>query len=284
VAHAALSRRGGHQPACASARLRVCATGRAPRHEWGPAHPVAGERQAAGAPEGSPPLVRCRGPRLCRARHRAPTTDRHRRGPGGKHAAWRHGRRHGLARERARRHSGHPVAQHDPGAPSAGASEHDPVLAALQAAATPHVAGARHDQAARPSGRSATRRDATHQATPAIAAAFPGATCDVGEPCNAAAQRTVRVHAQQVSTACTACTRKLIQQLADKTAGARAINDASSSQTCPVCGERSHHRRISRCPHCGATGPREAVGAVQILALGHQGALLPGRCLPPQVT
>ena len=123
-------------------------------------------------------------------------------------------------------------------------------------------------------------RDATHKATHAIAEAFPGATCYVGEPFNDAAQRTGRVQAQQVSTA---CTRKLIQQLDYKTAGAVAINEAYSSQTCPVCGERSKHRRIYRCPHCGATGPRDAVGAVNILDLGHHGAMLPGRTLPQQV-
>ena len=123
-------------------------------------------------------------------------------------------------------------------------------------------------------------RDATHKATHAIAEAFPGATCYVGEPFNDAAQRTGRVQAQQVSTA---CTRKLIEQLDYKTAGAIAINETYSSQTCPVCGERSKHRRIYHCPHCGATGPRDAIGAVNILSLGHHGAMLPGRTLPQQV-
>jgi putative transposase len=123
-------------------------------------------------------------------------------------------------------------------------------------------------------------RDATHKATHAIAEAFPDATCCVGEPFNDAARRTGRVQAQQVSTA---CTRKLIQQLDYKTAGAITINEAFSSQTCPVCGERSKHRRIYRCPHCGATGPRDAVGAVNILSLGQHGVKLPGRCLPQYV-
>src|SRR5258705_10526476 len=122
--------------------------------------------------------------------------------------------------------------------------------------------------------------EAPHKATHAIAEAFPGATGHVGEPVNYAAQRTGRVQAQQVSTA---WTRKLIQPLDYKTAGAVAINEAYSSQTCPVCGERSKHRRIYHCPHCGATGPRDAVGAVNILALGHHGAMLPGRTLPQQV-
>jgi putative transposase len=123
-------------------------------------------------------------------------------------------------------------------------------------------------------------RDAAHKATHAIAAAFPGATCYVGEPFNDAARRTARVQAQQVSTA---CTRKIIQQLDYKTAGAITLSEAYSSQTCPVCGERSKHRRIYRCPRCGATGPRDVIGAVNILALGRHGAMLPGRALPSQV-
>ncbi|HEU4783840.1 MAG TPA: transposase [Ktedonobacterales bacterium] len=120
-------------------------------------------------------------------------------------------------------------------------------------------------------------RDATHKATHAVAEAFPHATCYVGEPFNGAAQRTGRVQAQQVSTA---CTRKLIRQLDYKTAGAITINEAYSSQTCPVCGERSKHRRVYRCPHCGSTGPRDAVGAVNILSLGQHGVMHPGRFLP----
>jgi putative transposase len=99
-------------------------------------------------------------------------------------------------------------------------------------------------------------RDATHKATHAIAEAFPSATCYAGEPFNDAAQRTGRVQAQQVSTA---CTRKLIQQLDYKTAGALVISEACSWQTCPICGEQSRHRRIYRCPRCGATGPRDVV-------------------------
>jgi putative transposase len=123
-------------------------------------------------------------------------------------------------------------------------------------------------------------RDATHKASRAIATAFPGATCYVGEPFNDAAQRMGRMQAQQVSTA---CTRKLIQQLDYKTAGAITRNEAYSSQTCPVCGERSKHRRIYRCSNCGATAPRDAVGAVNILSLGQHGVMLPERSLPQQV-
>lgn len=123
-------------------------------------------------------------------------------------------------------------------------------------------------------------RDLCHKATAQVAEEFPGATCYVGEPFNDAAQRLNSVSAQQVSTA---CTRKIIGQLDYKTAGAITVNEAYSSQTCPVCGERSKHRRIYRCPHCGATGPRDSVGAVNILSLGHHGVMLPGRSLPVQV-
>jgi len=120
-------------------------------------------------------------------------------------------------------------------------------------------------------------RDLCHKATRQVAEAFPGATCYVGEPFNDAAQRTGRVQAQQVSTA---CTRKLIQHLDYKTAGAIVINEAYSSQTCPVCGQRSRHRRIYCCPTCGTTGPRDAIGASNILSLGLHGAMLPGRAVP----
>jgi putative transposase len=130
-------------------------------------------------------------------------------------------------------------------------------------------------------GRSMRRiRDLCHKATRQVTEAFPHALCYVGEPFNDAAQRARRTQAQTISQT---CTRKIIQQLNYKTAGAVALSEAYSSQTCPVCGERSKHRRIYRCPHCGTCGPRDAVGAVNILALGQHGAMLPGRCLPVQV-
>ncbi|HEY7092157.1 MAG TPA: transposase [Ktedonobacterales bacterium] len=130
-------------------------------------------------------------------------------------------------------------------------------------------------------GKTARRiRDLCHKATRQVAEAFPNATCYVGEPFNEAVQRLGRVQAQSVSQA---CTRKIINQLHYKTVGALAIPEPYSSQTCPVCGERSKHRRIYHCPTCGATGPRDAVGAVNILSLGQHGAMLPGRILPQQV-
>jgi putative transposase len=130
-------------------------------------------------------------------------------------------------------------------------------------------------------GKTARRiRDLCHKATRRVAETFPNATCYVGEPFNEAAQRIGRIQAQQVSTA---CTRKIINQLNYKTAGALTLSEAYSSQTCPVCGERSKHRRIYRCPTCGATGQRDVIGAVNILSLGVHGAMLPDRSLPMQV-
>jgi putative transposase len=123
-------------------------------------------------------------------------------------------------------------------------------------------------------------RDLCHKATRQVADAFPHATCYVGEPFNDAAQRIGRVQAQLVSTA---RTRKIINQLNYKSAGAITLSEAYSSQTCPVCGERSKHRRIYHCPSCYTSGPRDAIGAVNILSLGIHGAMLPGRILPMQV-
>lgn len=124
-------------------------------------------------------------------------------------------------------------------------------------------------------------RDACHQATHMVKEAFPGATCYVGEPYNEAAQTTRRKQAQQISQA---CTRKIIGQLDYKTAGAITVNEAYSSQTCPVCGERSKHKRIYLCPRCGTKGPRDAVGAVNIRSIGAHGAMLPGCAIPAQIT
>ena len=82
----------------------------------------------------------------------------------------------------------------------------------------------RHRRKYRLLGKTKRRlRDLTHTATRQIAEAFPGATCYVGEPFNAAAQRIGRVQAQPVSTA---CTRQLIAQVDDKTAGAITLSEA----------------------------------------------------------
>src|SRR5258708_5677692 len=88
-------------------------------------------------------------------------------------------------------------------------------------------------------------RDLCHTATVPVVRAFPGALCSVGEPFNEAAQRQGRVQAQQVSAA---CTRTIIGQLDDKTAGAITGDEADSSQTCPVCRRRSTPGRIYPSP------------------------------------
>ena len=177
----------------------------------------------------------------------------------------------------------HPVSQQAPRALPAGPRAQGAGVASSQAAATAQVRHARQDGAPRPRfvphGHTATRQDG-RTAGRQVADAFPNATCYVGEPFNEAAQHIGRVQAQSVSQA---CTRKLIGMLDYKTAGAMTINEAYSSQTCPVCGERSKQRRIYRCPMCGANSPRDAIGAANILSLGTHGAMLPGRALPAQV-
>lgn len=120
-------------------------------------------------------------------------------------------------------------------------------------------------------------RDICHKASRQIANAFPNAHVYVGAPFNGAARRIGRIQAQQVQQASTA---RLTRMLGYKLAGATVIDEKYSSQTCPVCGERSKHLRVYRCKHCGATGPRDAVGAVNILSLGQHGKMLPGRAIP----
>lgn len=78
-------------------------------------------------------------------------------------------------------------------------------------------------------------RDITHKATALVRQEFPGANVYVGEPFNDAAQKTGRVQAQQVSSA---CNRRIISQLDYKCAGATEVPEHYSSQTCPVCGCR----------------------------------------------
>jgi putative transposase len=122
-------------------------------------------------------------------------------------------------------------------------------------------------------------RDVMHKATRLVAEEFPHAKCYVGEPFNEAAQKIGRCQAQQVSQA---CNRKIIQLLDYKTGGAITVSEAYTSQTCPVCGERSKNRRTYRC-RCGATGPRDVVGSANILCIGQHGILLLGRRVPATI-
>jgi putative transposase len=119
-------------------------------------------------------------------------------------------------------------------------------------------------------------RDLGHKATRKVADAFPHAKAYVGEPFNDAAQRIGRVQAQQVSQACNAV---LIAMLAYKLASVIRVNEAYTSQTCPVCGERNKCRRTYRCT-CGCTAPRDVVGAVNIRSVGTDGQMVPGRSVP----
>jgi putative transposase len=123
-------------------------------------------------------------------------------------------------------------------------------------------------------------RDLMHKATRKVVEAFPGATCYVGKPFNDAAQTIGRHQAQQVSSACNA---RLIGQLDYKTCGAIEVDEAYTSQTCPVCGERNKGRRIYRCRTCGQTAPRDVIGSVNILQVGRHNVLVPGRSVPNAV-
>ena len=97
-------------------------------------------------------------------------------------------------------------------------------------------------------------RDLCHKATRQVAEAFPArramwASRSMTPPADRAGT------GQQVSSA---CTRKIIQQLDYKTAGAITLSEAYSSQTCPVCGERSKQAG-STLPDMRGHWPRDAV-------------------------
>jgi putative transposase len=123
-------------------------------------------------------------------------------------------------------------------------------------------------------------KDVMHKATRQVAEEFPHATCYVGEPFNDVAQKIGRCQAQQVSQA---CNRKIIRLLDYKTGGAITVNEAYTSQTCPVCGERSKHRRTYRC-RCGTIAPRDVIGSMNVLCNGKHGSLLLGRQVPVTIT
>ena len=114
-------------------------------------------------------------------------------------------------------------------------------------------------------------KDLTHKATRKVVDAFPNAQAFVGEPFNEAGQKTGRVQAQQISQV---CTRKVIDQLDYKlSGGAITVNEAYSSQTCPVCGCRQKCRRIYHCKQCGFKAPRDVVGSTNIRSIGREGKM-----------
>jgi len=118
--------------------------------------------------------------------------------------------------------------------------------------------------------------DLLHKASRKVAVAFPRAKAYVGEPFNDAAQKTNRTVSQQVSQC---CTRKLINLLDYKLSGAITVPEHYSSQTCPVCGVRSKHRRVYRC-QCGVKAPRDVIGSLNILNIGVTGSLQIGCQVP----
>jgi putative transposase len=120
-------------------------------------------------------------------------------------------------------------------------------------------------------------RDLCHKATRKVADHFPNAQAYVGEPFNDACRRMDGIRAQTVSSA---CNRKIIDLLNYKLAACIEVEEAYSSQTCPVCGERSRHRRTYRCRRCGYESPRDVVGCSNIRTIGIEGAMRPGRCVP----
>lgn len=122
-------------------------------------------------------------------------------------------------------------------------------------------------------------RDLCHKATRKVADQFPDAKAYVGEPFNDAAQKVGRVTAQQVSQACNSV---LIHQLGYKLGAAIQVNEAYTSQTCPVCGVRNKCRRTYRC-NCGVQAKRDVIGATNILAVGTNGMMVPGRSVPNAV-
>lgn len=122
--------------------------------------------------------------------------------------------------------------------------------------------------------------DIVHKATRKVADAFPGAKAYVGKPFNDAAQKIGKKSAQQVSQACNA---RIIQQLDYKLSGAIEIEEHWTSQTCPVCGERSKHRRIFRCSKCGTVLPRDVVGSVNIRTKGMTGSIQRVESVPREV-
>ena len=111
-------------------------------------------------------------------------------------------------------------------------------------------------------------KDLIHKATRKVADFFPYSHAYIGEPFNGAAQKMSRVQAQQVSSASTS---KITSQLSYKLTGSvTQVNEAYSSQTCPVCGLRHKCRRIYQCS-CGFKAPRDIVGSLNILSIGKNG-------------
>ncbi len=122
-------------------------------------------------------------------------------------------------------------------------------------------------------------KDVLHKATRKVADEFPNAKVYVGQPFNDAAQKLGRKQAQLVSQACNS---KLIFQLNYKLNSATEVNEAYSSQTCPVCDARNKHGRIYSCA-CGVKAPRDVIGALNIKSIGENEMMTSGRSIPKKI-
>ena len=117
-------------------------------------------------------------------------------------------------------------------------------------------------------------KDLVHKATRKVANFFPYSHAYIGEPFQQAAQKMNGIWAQQVSQCCTG---RITRQLEYKLKGSvTQVNEAYSSQTCPVCGCRHKCRRIYQCKGCGFKAPRDVVGSLNILSIGKNG----GKIIP----
>lgn len=123
--------------------------------------------------------------------------------------------------------------------------------------------------------------DICHKATRKVVDEFGSSTNTfVGEPFNDASQTTGRIQAQQISQH---CGRILIHQLSYKLKGlTTVINEAYTSQTCPVCGDRNKCKRIYVCKACGFTRPRDVIGSSNIRIKGIFDKFISGCSVPEQ--
>ncbi len=160
------------------------------------------------------------------------------------------------------------------------------ILAKLDSKSSSLVKGSRRSKRLREAKskflkKSANRvRDILHKATRLIANEFPNSKIYVGKPFNGAAKKVGKVQAQQISSHCGG---KLIQQLDYKCAGAIEINEAYSSQTCPVCGCLQKCKRVYKCVQCGLTAPRDVIGATNILSIGVNSRMELNQKVPVQI-
>lgn len=123
--------------------------------------------------------------------------------------------------------------------------------------------------------------DICHKATRKVIDFFGDRiNCFIGESFNNAAKDKQKKVAQQISNHCGG---KIIFMFSYKLKGKTTeLNEAYSSQTCPVCGERDKCGRIYKCKSCGFTRPRDIIGSSNILSKGLNGTFIKGCPVPEQ--